>query len=172
MAEVPRAFVWRDEPSGKELLMAWHNYGYGGGHSGRGGKWGHYEPQDPGSGNAPSASGPDLCQSSPPAGQTCNSTITVPGFGHALALFVQDDNAGPPTRAQVEHYFEAVHKMVSSPYIHKCSIHSLSPSYASGMCCETQRCVSVHSSRRPLPSFPRPMRLFLTSSTRSGTPYL
>ena len=111
VAEVPRAFVWRDEPSGKELLMAWHNYGYGGGHSGRGGSWGHYEPQDPGSGNAPSASGPDLCQSSPPAGQTCNSTITVPGFGHALALFVQDDNAGPPTRAQVEHYFMAVQKM-------------------------------------------------------------
>jgi hypothetical protein len=27
MADVPRAFVWRDEDSGKELLVAWHNYG-------------------------------------------------------------------------------------------------------------------------------------------------
>ena len=111
VAEVPRAFVWRDEPSGKELLMAWHNYGYGGGHSGRSGSWGHYTPQDPGSGNPPSDSGPDKCQSQPPAGQSCNSTITVPGFGHALALFVQDDNAGPPTRAQLEHYFQAVGNM-------------------------------------------------------------
>ena len=48
VADVPRAFVWRDEPSGTELLVAWHNYGYGGGHSGRTGSWGNYPPASPG----------------------------------------------------------------------------------------------------------------------------
>ena len=64
-----------------------------------------------GTGDPPDQSGPGQCQSSPPAGQACNSTITVPGFGHALAHFIQDDNQGPPTRAQVEHYFAQVKAM-------------------------------------------------------------
>lgn len=106
VAAVPRAFVWRDEASGKELLMAWHNYGYGGGHSGA-------IP-----GLSPGASGPNICQSQPAAdgsafssGKWCNSTITVPGWDHALALFVQDDNEGPPTEAQLRHYFNQTRLM-------------------------------------------------------------
>jgi hypothetical protein len=95
--DVPPAFVWRDEPSGTELLVAWHSYGYGGGRSGR--SWGSSD-----SGFSPEASGPGRCMTAAPG---CNSTITVPGFSHALALFVSEDNRGPPTREQLEHYFNA-----------------------------------------------------------------
>ena len=77
---------------------AQHNNGYGGGHSGRAGKMGDYPPQDPGQGDDPKDSGPGVCQSAPPAGVPCNSTITVPGFSHALALFIQDDNQGKHSR--------------------------------------------------------------------------
>ena len=77
---------------------AQHNNGYGGGHSGRAGKMGDYPPQDPGQGDDPKDSGPGACQSAPPAGVPCNSTITVPGFSHALALFIQDDNQGKHSR--------------------------------------------------------------------------
>lgn len=119
MADVPRAFVWRDRSSGEELLVAWHNYGYGGGgNSGRAGTWpGPYNMSD-----AANMSGPDWCMTQPPAGQTCNSTLSLPGLPDALAYFIQNDNHGPPTVAQMEHYYGVLRKMfpaaelVSSTY--------------------------------------------------------
>eukprot|EP01044_Picomonas_judraskeda_P000772 COSAG03_NODE_37_length_17551_cov_15.651444_16_plen_924_part_00 len=103
VAAVPRAFRWRDRGSGKELLVAWHGYGYGGGNSG---------------GGPANASGPNQCQSQPPAdgsgfnsGKYCNSTITVPGLSHALALFTQQDDEGPPSKAQILHYYSQLRLM-------------------------------------------------------------
>lgn len=101
--KLPRAFVWRDEASSTELVVAWHNYGYGGGGSGRQGynnpnatsPGGYYPDYPDGVPIQPNnASGPDKCGSAPPHGQKCNSTLTVKGLKHALALFVSDDNSG------------------------------------------------------------------------------
>ena len=71
------------------------------------------------SGGGPAnASGPNMCQSSPPAdgsgfnsGPWCNSTITLPGFHHALALFTQQDDEGPPSKAQILHYYQQLRLM-------------------------------------------------------------
>ena len=103
VAAVPRAFRWRDGASDTELLVAWHGYGYGGGDSG---------------GGPANVSGPNQCQSQPPAdgsgfnsGRYCNSTITVSGLSHALALFTQQDDEGPPSRAQIFHYYAQLRLM-------------------------------------------------------------
>ena len=87
MPDVPRAFVWRDEASGKELLVAWHNFGYGGGgNSGRSGVWPKYfGPAGGGVGDAANMSGPNWCMTQPPTGHTCNSTLSLPGLPDALA---------------------------------------------------------------------------------------
>ena len=98
VAKVPRAFVWKDTPSNTELLVAWHNYGYGGGHSGRDGTWNN-------------SGGPQWCQSAPPPGEMCNSTLSVPGLDHALAYFIQDDNFGPPKLGQLQYYLKIVKQM-------------------------------------------------------------
>ena len=126
MADVPRAFVWRDPISGKELLVAWHNYGYGGGgNSGRDGTWPAYSNStvvQPGNADAANMSGPNWCMTQPPAGETCNSTLSLPGLPDALALFIQNDNHGPPTIAQIKHYYTTLRQMfpnatlVSSTY--------------------------------------------------------
>ena len=59
-----------------------------------------------------------MCQSSPPtdgsgfnSGAWCNSTITLPGFRHALALFTQQDDEGPPSKAQILHYYQQLRLM-------------------------------------------------------------
>ena len=118
--KLPRAFVWRDEASSTELVVAWHNYGYGGGGSGRQGynnpnatsPGGYYPDYPDGVPIQPNnASGPDKCGSAPAHGQKCNSTLTVKGLKHALALFVSDDNSGPPTLGQLSHYYAEVHRM-------------------------------------------------------------
>ena len=94
---------------------------YGGGYSGRSGYWAPnssdptnytpFYPDLPAKGADVNRSGPQRCSSSPPHGQRCNSTLTVPGLKHALALFVQTDNSGPPTLAQLRHYYAEVHRM-------------------------------------------------------------
>ena len=94
---VPPLFLWRDEPSNSELLVAWHNYGYGGGSSG--------------DGFAPTLSGPNYCSSAPPPGVNCSSTFTLPGLKHALATFEQQDNDGPPTEAQLVHFHSLAKQM-------------------------------------------------------------
>jgi hypothetical protein len=94
----------------------------GGGNSGRNGVWPTYFGDDDSAGNPPNQSGPDWCMTQPPVGMTCNSTLSIPGFESALALFIQNDNRGPPTVAQIQHYYEVLGRMfpnatlVSSTY--------------------------------------------------------
>eukprot|EP00054_Salpingoeca_dolichothecata_P017102 m.101784 g.101784 ORF g.101784 m.101784 type:complete len:854 (-) comp22306_c0_seq1:77-2638(-) len=66
---VPKLFVWKDKPSGAEILTMVHPYGY---------------PNNPGNTNAN------------PGGLARPNCITTPGFNQALCFAFRTDNSGPP----------------------------------------------------------------------------
>jgi hypothetical protein len=66
---VPRAFVWKDEESGTDVIALWHSGGY------------------------PSNPGPDAAHAN---GLSRGNCVTIRGFRQALCWAFRTDNSGPP----------------------------------------------------------------------------